>query len=525
MSHPSMGQWYGSVLQDSQYGCRKERDCVQALVPLGVAHTQNQYVASLDLKQAFDRVRPSVAVFMLRHYGFDRRLAEQVRRVWTSQQRFLHFAGNYKQTAVEVSQSLPQGCPLSPWALNTVLCAPAKLIQSNHPQCVHVTHVDDRSFAARSLGAIQSIWNQWREHTAALALEESVEKTQITCRCKAKRNRARENASLGQFVQDFITILGTNFSPGNTKPTDKEVKHFETATEVISRAAMAPVVADMRLFTATTMASAKAATGWVLRAPTLSLTNRLEAKLRSIGWNHKSAAVDLVQLIQGHSTDIKFVSRVNCVSGLYRYHKLHELVSDGWALKGGFARRCRNFLQKLGWEETGVWNWKCSVGHLSLDPTNRSDFPLDADLLGHLLRESWRHARWRSFLATNRNETPSLLRFNFMTDRIKVVQQTLRDLRNEGLHAHGMAVATGAFVSPMRAVVMGMNLSTACPYCGHAQATKDHLWWSCGIANGEGHQPTDNLEKELGWPVTRDMSQLRRLAIIRSEVLACRYNG
>ena len=137
---------------------------------------------------------------------------------------------------------------------------------------------------------------------------------------KAKRDRARENASLGQFVQDSITILGTNFSPGNTKPTDKEVKRFESATGVTIRAGMAPVVADMRLFAATSMASAKAATGWVLRAPTLSLTNILEAKIRSIGWNHKSAAVDLVQLIQGHSTDIKFVSGVNCVSGLYRYH-------------------------------------------------------------------------------------------------------------------------------------------------------------------------------------------------------------
>ena len=200
-------------------------------------------------------------------------------------------------------------------------------------------------------------------------------------------------------------------------------------------------------------------------------------------------------------------------------HRLHELVSDGWALKGGFARKCRNFLRKLGWEETGAWAWKCSVGHLSLDPTNRRDFPLDADLLGHLLRESCRHARWRSFLATNRNETPSLLRFNFMTDRIKVVQQTLRDLRHEGLQAHGMAVAMGAFVSPMRAA------GTACPYCGHAQATKDHLWWSCGLTNAQGHQPIDNLEKELGWPVTRDMSQLRRLAIIRSEVLACRRDG
>lgn len=56
-------------------------------------------------------------------------------------------------------------------------------------------------------------------------------------------------------------------------------------------------------------------------------------------------------------------------------------------------------------------------------------------------------------------------------------------------------------------------LSTACPYCGHPQATKDHLWWSCGIADAQGHRSIDNLEKELGWPVTRDMSQLRRLAI------------
>ena len=60
-------------------------------------------------------------------------------------------------------------------------------------------------------------------------------------------------------------------------------------------------------------------------------------------------------------------------------------------------------------------------------------------------------------------------------------------------------------------------LSTACPYCGHPQATKDHLWWSCGIADAQGHRSIDNLEKELGWPVTRDMSQLRRLAITRSE--------
>lgn len=71
---------------------------------------------------------------------------------------------------------------------------------------------------------------------------------------------------------------------------------------------------------------------------------------------------------------------------------------------------------------------------------------------------------------------------------------------------------------------MGINLSAACPYRGRAQATKDHLRRSRGIANAQGHHPIDNLEKELGWPLTRDMSQLKRLAIIRSEVLACRHD-
>ena len=67
-----------------------------------------------------------------------------------------------------------------------------------------------------------------------------------------------------------------------------------------------------------------------------------------------------------------------------------------------------------------------------------------------------------------------------------------------------MAVVTGAFVSFMRA--------------GHGdepQHCLSVLWTcsgKCGIANAEGHHPIDNLEKELGWPVTR-------------EVLAFRYDG
>ena len=252
------------------------------------------------------------------------------------------------------------------WALNLLLSVPARIIRQAHPLATHVTYMDDRSFAASSVSEVKSIWNLWTAHSADLCLKESKAKTQITCRQNAKRMMAALDDVVGPYIKDTIEVLGCNFSPGHSKPSPKEFRRFEIATPVTRRAGMAPVAADSRLFVACTTATAKASYGWVLRSPTKALSDKLETKLRSIGWDHKQAAPALVQLLAGHCTDTQFTSGFNCVAGPYQNHRLHNGPTCGWELKGGFAARCRKFLQLLGWEETGRWHWRSSEHHLSL---------------------------------------------------------------------------------------------------------------------------------------------------------------
>eukprot|EP00438_Fugacium_kawagutii_P014087 Skav231790 [mRNA] locus=scaffold734:6871:14739:+ [translate_table: standard] len=245
-------------------------------------------------------------------------------------------------------------------------------------------------------------------------------------RVKAKlyRSALMTDPELGPFVKDTVDILGCSFSPGHSKPASKEIKRFEVATAVTRRAGMAPVAADFKLFAACATATTKASFGWVLRAPTKALSDKLETKLRSIGWNHRQAAPALVQLLAGHSSDVQFTSGFNCVAGLFRFHRLRQQATDGWDLRGGFADRCRKFLRKLGWEEVGWWQWQLSSLRLSLIPDHQ-DFPGDAKLLGHILRESWRRQKWLNFLASGRLETGPLAHADFSPGRIAAVRTVI----------------------------------------------------------------------------------------------------
>jgi len=79
-----------------------KRDALQALIPMGLTHSKNWFLTSLDLAQAFDRLKPEKAVALMRHQGLDRGLGRKLLTFWTSQQRFLHFAGNCRREPVAV---------------------------------------------------------------------------------------------------------------------------------------------------------------------------------------------------------------------------------------------------------------------------------------------------------------------------------------------------------------------------------------------------------------------------------------
>ena len=131
---------------------------------------------SLDLAQAFDRLKPEKAVALMPHQGLDRGLGQKLLTFWTSQQRFLHFAGNCRREPVAVDASLPQGCPMSPWAMNVILACSLHIIERQEPRATHVVFMDDRSFATSTVAQTKAVLRLWRTHSSQLGLKEILEK-------------------------------------------------------------------------------------------------------------------------------------------------------------------------------------------------------------------------------------------------------------------------------------------------------------------------------------------------------------
>ena len=153
-----------SVLDPVQHGRRQKHDCLQAVVPLASAQAKGHFMWSLDLSQAFDRLRPEVALWSLTQFGFPPQLANAFQKIWGSQRRVLQWQGESLPTPCLAASSVPQGDPLSPWAMNVVLRTPTAVIRRLHPTGVLSVFMDDRSFSAESLETGKSIWEAWKNH-------------------------------------------------------------------------------------------------------------------------------------------------------------------------------------------------------------------------------------------------------------------------------------------------------------------------------------------------------------------------
>ena len=211
--------WINSVLDPVQHGCRQKHDCLQAVVPLASAQAQGHFIWSLDLSQAFDRLRPEVALSSLTHFGFPSLLANAFQKIWSSQRRVLQWQGESFPVPCHVASSVPQGDPLSPWAMNVVLRTPTAVIRRLHPTGVLSVFMDDRSFSAEPLETGKSIWEAWKNHSACLGLRENLAKTQIFSRTQDGQFQIRSDPETAPWAKDALVALGVSFTPLGCKPT------------------------------------------------------------------------------------------------------------------------------------------------------------------------------------------------------------------------------------------------------------------------------------------------------------------
>ena len=505
--------WYQEQLATQQHGSRRKRD----VTSLAEAHASNQFIASLDLSQAFDRIRPARAVACLIHYGFPLKLAKAVEKLWQNQQRFLGWSSECRPQAATVSSSIPQGDSLSPWVLNILLAAPTKIIAGLFPSATQVVYVDDRSFACPTVNMLRDLWAQWRNHSVQLGLKENRSKTQVYARTAKARRQLETDPDFAEFAKDQLTALGVCFCPGNTKPSDKQKARFAEVTAL--RARCAPVVAYLRQFMATTAATAKAVFGWIVRGPPRYLTTPLEAHFRKVGFAHVAGSVHLIKLIFGHGLDVSFMAGQSAVTAVFRFCQVAQRNLLDWNKKGGLSCRVRQFLRSLGFQERGQFFWQHRSLPTTIDLTFLGVNAGDSNELCHRLRLAWRWLMWTSMQKQERLDTARVRNVPFDAERI----QRIRSLCSSPQTAHVPAIACGAFVSPMRFAKITRVGTGICPFCEKAPGTADHVFWRCPVTNPNQILPCDDLEAVFGWPDRDNADCLHHMAHVRKLTLALRY--
>ena len=108
-----------TLLNDSQFGFRKERDITQAAIklitPIVKAYHDKVYACCffLDLKKAFDTVDHGILLNKLYHQGFRENINSYLKSYLTGRKQYVQ-VGDYKSDTLTINKGVPQGSIIGP---------------------------------------------------------------------------------------------------------------------------------------------------------------------------------------------------------------------------------------------------------------------------------------------------------------------------------------------------------------------------------------------------------------------------
>ena len=162
--------------------------------------------------------------------------------------------------------------------MNLILAAPLAILGRRFPWVRHVAFMDDRSFSAEHLDAIDQVLTLWRPFSKQLGLKENEQKTQIFCRRRDGHREIANHPDLHRYVKPHLIALGTTFSGARKAPGGKDRQCFAAV-----KARCLPHGPLRRRHFSSLTVSTKAVFGWILRPPPLYLTKPLEVQIRAVG--------------------------------------------------------------------------------------------------------------------------------------------------------------------------------------------------------------------------------------------------
>jgi len=519
--------WIAGWLPEDSYGGRPGISTYTPSARFVDAAKRGHIVATLDLSKAFDRTQPTHAIAAFAKLGIPDRMRRHLEHLWLHQSRWIQYLGATAKTALHVDSALPQGDAWSMAAMNAVLASGLKQATRQWPDAVHATYVDDRSWATKNVDDHTAIRSHWETYGRKIGLHENTGKAKVWRRGQRHRDALAATLGAAGNVTNDIDILGVAMTDAN-RPGQRrnatEQKRIDATATAFRRIRNLPHnwAGKCKFLRA---ATSRAAYGWISRPMTTKDGGAL-AKL-AFAASGLPAAADrhLAAIMLGHMADPGFASGYNVAIATLRHH-----MQPGQPANGTTLATMAYWLRRYGWHRTADRQWTHDDMGETIDADPQQD-PRQArkqlERCRHLLREAWRRHRFRRWATSDRRDATQAGNPTYDEKRCKAARKNA-----EG--AHAVAVLTAGTVSDAAFAVMTNDPNNArCCMCGDPNGHWLHQAWHCPANKPPTDEPTDLLQRRLGWPTAttdqrhrrRDDAILRHLTATREKILEARYHG
>lgn len=139
------------------------------------------FLATMDFKQAYDRMRPEVSTLLLKRLNWPVEICDLLYEAWGQQHRWISWENETLPFPVH-APATPQGCPLAPLLLAVWTSAGARATHDD--RCTLKVYMDDRTLHTCCWDAVMSQISRWEAWSLSVGLKEGPEKTKVIAKGK-----------------------------------------------------------------------------------------------------------------------------------------------------------------------------------------------------------------------------------------------------------------------------------------------------------------------------------------------------
>ena len=466
------------------------------------------FLGSLDYSQCYDHVHPSLAKAALEQLGLPHGLTKVLHWQWMRQKRFLSWNNYVDPTPLRSSESIPQGDPLSPLALNAIMLAGFNYTQRTNiteEQCKQMIYMDDRTIIATSALQLLNTVDAWQQFSTAIALKENQQKMQITYDTNQQRTQLVRTLQNRPHLQNKVTKTATILGVCTTgskqrKMTPEETQRFDQAIATCNKIKVLPTNHNIKMDTARAAAVSKAAYGWVAKSPPKNKQAEVNRAIRTTCTAFQAASPHMYRMLTGGNKNLAVVIGVRQTLLMATRYRSEQWTPQ-YMNTSILHKEAKQFLQNTGWQQQ-------QEDHLWYHPELRTSWHLrhmhDEEArnhLAHLLREAWRCTQWTLFQKSSRRDAAMFHDIPYDSQRI----QAAREATGKAAGAT-LSILLGAVISPAAYKArkdIGPHIHQGlCIHCKRALGTHNHVFWECQQRPQQFKDilPADIFQKRFGWP-------------------------